>query len=137
MKTCVLLALVVTAVQVSHAAVYRYEAETGQLFGTVVSHSFPGYSGSGYVTDFNAENGTDRFVLNVDVPQGQYELWIGYRSQYGDKGYNFNIDGTTGSGTFDQSLFFSEDRAGVFELGAGCQYPGGIAELGLLRRRLS
>ncbi len=105
--------------QTSAAATYRYEAENATLFGTAVSSSFPGYSGSGYVTDFNAPDGSDRFQLNVDVPEGRYELWIGYRSQYGDKGYYYNIDGSTGSGTFDQSFFFTEDRAGIFDLSAG------------------
>ena len=46
-------------------------------------------------------------------------MWVGYRSQFGEKGYNFNIDGVAGSGMFDQSLVFAEDRAGVFDLGAG------------------
>ncbi len=113
------LALIFLTVQVSDAAIFRYEAEDGLLFGTQVSSSVSGYSGSGYVTDFNSGSNSDRFELNVDVPAGLYEMWVGYRSPFGQKGYNFNIDGTAGSGMFDQSSVFAEDRAGVFELGAG------------------
>jgi mannan endo-1,4-beta-mannosidase len=119
MKYWLSLALVFAAIQTSDAAIYRYEAENGQLFGTQVSSSVPGYSGTGYVTDFNSGTNTDRFELNVDVPEGLYEMWVGYRSQFGDKGYNFNIDGTAGSGMFNQSSVFAEDRAGVFDISAG------------------
>jgi mannan endo-1,4-beta-mannosidase len=119
MKFCYPLAVSFVAVQVSHAQIYRYEAEDGQLFGTYVSSAVSGYSGAGYVTGFDSGSNTDRFELNVDVPAGLYEMWVGYRSQFGKKGYNFSVDGAAGSGMFDQSLVFAEDRAGVFDLGAG------------------
>ena len=98
---------------------YRYEAETGQRFGTVFSNSISGYSGTGYVTGFDSSNGSDYVQLQVDVPNGLYELWVGYRSQFGQKGYNYRVDSETGSGTFDQSATFTADRAGVFNLTSG------------------
>jgi mannan endo-1,4-beta-mannosidase len=99
------------------AQIHRYEAENGQFSGTYVSNSVPGYSGSCYVTGVN--NANDHFLLEVDVPQGLYEMWVGYRSPYGDKGYDYQVDGESGSGMFDQSSLFAEDRAGLFNLAAG------------------
>jgi len=106
------------------AQVHRYEAETGQLFGTQISNAVSGYSGSGYVTGFNSSNGTDRLELQVDVPTGLYEMWVGYRSQYGQKGYTYHVDGVTGDGMFDQSSSFAEDRAGLFALAEGTNTLG-------------
>lgn len=100
----------------AHAQIYRYEAETGQLFGTQVSHSVAGYSGTGYVTGFDSAGGTDYVQLQVDVPDGLYEMWVGYRSPFGQKGYNYRVDSETGSGMFDQSSTFKADRAGVFNI---------------------
>ncbi|MEX0642203.1 MAG: glycosyl hydrolase, partial [Pirellulales bacterium] len=102
------------------AQVYRYEAESGQRFGTVFSNSFGGYSGTGYVTGFDASpNGNDYVQLQVDVPNGLYEMWVGYRSQFGQKGYNYRVDSEYGSGTFDQSNTFATDRAGLFNVTGG------------------
>ena len=97
--------------------VYRYEAESGQRLGTVVqSSAVSGYSGSGYVTNFT--NSASAVRVTTDVPNGLYELWVGYRSQYGEKGYNYNVDGVAGSGMFTGSTTFSTDRAGLFNLTA-------------------
>ena len=113
-------ALIVLAVAVTAGAQsYRYEAEAAQLFGTTISSFAPGYSGTGYVTGFNSGDGTDAVRWSVDVPDGLYEMWVGYRSQYGPKGYEFAVDGEAGSGMFDQSSSFSTDRAGLFNLAAG------------------
>lgn len=101
------------------AQTYRFEAETGQLFGTQVSHAVSGYSGTGYVTGFDSSNGSDYLQLQVNAPAGLYELDIGYRSQYGQKGYDYRVGSETGSGTFDQSATFTTDRAGIFNLTGG------------------
>ncbi len=101
------------------AQTYRFEAETGQLFGTQISHAVSGYSGSGYVTGFDSSNGSDYLQLQVNAPAGLYELNIGYRSQYGPKGYDYRVGSETGSGTFDQSATFTTDRAGIFNLTGG------------------
>ena len=104
---------------------YRYEAEDGNLVNTVFSNSVPGYSGTGYVTGFNNQDAPeDYFELFVDVPEGIYEMWVGYRSQFGPKGYDYQVDGEFGSGTFDQSLVFTEDLAGLFQLSAGTNTLG-------------
>lgn len=102
------------------AQVYRYEAEDGNLVRTVFSNSVGGYSGTGYVTSFENNDAFDDYVeLTVDVPAGLYEMWVGYRSPFGPKGYDYWVDSESGSGTFDQSTTFAEDFAGLFTLGAG------------------
>ncbi len=119
MKTYVLAAILILVAPAAFGQLYRYEAETGQLFGTQVSHTVAGYSGTGYVTGFDSSNGSDYVQLQVDVPDGLYEMWVGYRSPYGQKGYNYRVDSETGSGMFDQSSTFTADRAGVFNVTGG------------------
>ena len=41
------------------------------------------------------------FKLQANVPDGLYELWVGYNSPYGFKGYDYQVDSVTGSGGFD------------------------------------
>jgi mannan endo-1,4-beta-mannosidase len=118
-KQAILLAVALSmfsAAATARAQFYRLEAESGQRFGTQIASSVPGYSGTGYVTGFNASDGSDYFQLQANVPDGLYELWVGYRSQYGNKGYNYRVDAVQGSGTFNQSSTFTSDRAGVFNL---------------------
>ncbi len=104
---------------------YRYEAEDGTLENVVTSTSVSGYSGTGYVTGFNNQDALSDYVeLNVNVPEGLYEMWVGYRSQYGPKGYDYQVDGEFGSGMFDQSATFAEDRAGLFSLADGTNTLG-------------
>lgn len=98
---------------------YRFEAETGQRVGTFVSSDDPGYSGTGYVTGFDSQTNSDYFTLQADVPAGLYELWVGFRSPFDEKGYNFQVAGEFGSGMFPQSSAFSVDRAGLFNLSGG------------------
>ena len=107
-----------------YAQVFRYELEQGTLMGTEVRSNGSGYSGSGYVTDFDSSGGTDAVQLQVDVPAGVYEMWVGYRSPFGEKGYEFQVDGQFGSGMFTESTSFSVDRAGIFELDAGTNTLG-------------
>ena len=109
----------------AHGQTYRYEAEDGNLVNVVFSNSVSGYSGTGYVTGFNNQDAVDDYVeLNVDVPAGLYEMWVGYRSQFGPKGYDYQVDSEFGSGTFDQSSVFSEDFTGLFNLAAGTNTLG-------------
>lgn len=97
---------------------FRYEAETAQIRnGVDVRSNLAGYSGTGFVTNFDLS--TDYFEMNVPVPTGLYELWVGYRSEYGQKGYKYKVGTETGSGMLDQSLTFSTDRAGLFNLTGG------------------
>ena len=127
MKLSLILAIALQAVWSASlfAQIYRYEAEDGNLVRTVFSNSVPGYSGTGYVTGFeNQDSLTDYVELNVDVPEGLYEMWVGYRSPYGPKGYDYQVDGEYGSGMFDQTSTFSADRAGLFHLNSGTNTLG-------------
>lgn len=114
--TAALLVLATAAV----AQNYRYEAETAQVLnGVNVRSNVAGYSGTGFVTGFDSAGGTDYVQLQVDVPNGLYEMWVGYRSQFGQKGYNYRVDSETGSGMFSQSTTFTADRAGIFNVTGG------------------
>ncbi len=52
------------------------------------------------------------------MPDGLYELWIGYNSPFGFKGYDYQVDSVSGSGGFDATSTngWSTDRAGLFNL---------------------
>ncbi len=124
-ETLFAILLGVLVISLAKAQNYRYEAETGSLFNVVTSSSVSGYSGTGYVTGFSNQDAVeDYFELHVDVPEGLYEMWVGYRSQFGPKGYDYQVDGEFGSGMFDQSSSFAEDRAGLFHLGTGTNTLG-------------
>lgn len=118
-KWFVLIAVAMLLASPAAGQVYRYELENGTRVGTVVSTASPGYSGTGFVTGFDSSNGSDYVQLQVDVPNGLYEMWVGYRSPYGDKGYNYRVDNEYGSGTFNQSSTFTTDRAGIFNMSGG------------------
>ncbi|MDQ8737077.1 glycosyl hydrolase [Paenibacillus sp. LHD-38] len=61
-----------------------YEAEVGQLTGTVVSQEAEGFSGTGFVTDFTDEQ--DQLTMQVEVPKtALYNVWVSYRSPNGNK----------------------------------------------------
>ena len=115
--------LLLVALPTALAQNYRFEAENGTMFGTLVRNNVPGYSGTGFVTDFT--NASDRFELQANIPAGLYEMWVGFRSQYGEKGYTFQVNGETGSGMFDQTNTWSTDRAGLFNI------PNGTSTLGI------
>lgn len=95
---------------------YRFEAELGTRGGSFIANSTPGFSGTGYVS-FNNE--TAQYVqVQANVPDGLYDLWVGYNSPFGFKGYDYSVDGVTGSGGFDQTASngWGTDRAGTFSL---------------------
>ncbi len=100
------------------AQVYRFEAENGVRTGVSVASSFLGYSGTGYVTGF--DNDGDRVSIAANAPDGLYELWVGYNSRYGHKGYGVQVGGERGDGSFDGTgqSEYRVDRAGLFELNA-------------------
>jgi mannan endo-1,4-beta-mannosidase len=99
-----------------HAQAFRFEAELGVRTGVDVSTSVPGYSGSGYVTGFDGDN--DALTINANVPPGLYELWVGYNSRYGHKGYGVQVGDERGDGYFDGTgqSEYAADRAGLFQL---------------------
>ena len=51
------------------------------------------------------------------MPDGIYEFWVRYNSPFGPKGYDFQVDNVSGSGTLDlNGSSWSFDRAGAFDL---------------------
>jgi mannan endo-1,4-beta-mannosidase len=117
-----LLALTCSWTATASAQNHRFEPETGTMFGTLVRNNVPGYSGTGFVTDFTSAS--DRFELQANIPAGLYEMWVGYRSPFGEKGYTYHVNNETGSGMFDQSTTWNTDRAGLFNIGGGSSTLG-------------
>jgi mannan endo-1,4-beta-mannosidase len=82
---------VLAAASTTSAAVF--EAETGTLAGgAVVASDLPGFSGTGYVTDFI----NDTAALTIDVTglaAGDYEVKVLYNAQYGDKFTTLTVNG--------------------------------------------
>lgn len=70
-----------------------FEAEAGTLAGgATVASDLPGFSGTGYVTDFIE----DTAVLTIDVAgldAGDYEITVLYNAQYGDKFTTLTVNG--------------------------------------------
>ncbi|TWT92848.1 Mannan endo-1,4-beta-mannosidase [Botrimarina colliarenosi] len=107
----------------AHAESFRFEAETGAITtasgtgNTRVASSVPGFSGTGYVTGFpNQDAVVDRLTVGAMLPNGLYDLYIGYRSPYGDKGYELSVGGESASGMFAESSSFAEEYGGLFYL---------------------
>ncbi|HET9487904.1 MAG TPA: glycosyl hydrolase [Chryseosolibacter sp.] len=95
-----------------------FEAENGVLTGTEVSTARPGYSGSGYVTGFDASG--DRFSLTFNASKGVYNIYIRYASGFGDK-FNFvHVNGQNlGSVIFPVTTTFAETKIGKVYLRDG------------------
>jgi mannan endo-1,4-beta-mannosidase len=115
-KRSIAVALATLLASPALAQVYRYEAETGTLTGTLIANSTPGYSGTGYVSGFDVDG--DKLSIQVNnLPDGLYELWVRYNAPFGHKGYGVQVDSEIGDGTFDSSSNqFVLDRAGLFNL---------------------
>lgn len=101
----------------SKAAVF--EAETGILAGTTVERSAEGYSGSGYVTGFEADS--DAVAVTVQAPQRSlYLVTVGYRSPNGDKAAELLLDGRPfGQLQLKRTERFAEASAGKMLLDKG------------------
>jgi mannan endo-1,4-beta-mannosidase len=72
----------------------KAEAENGVRSGSLtIQKNISGYSGSGYVGRF--ENSSDKLTLSVPViSEGEYDIFIGYCSEYGTKIINVEVNGT-------------------------------------------
>ena len=67
------------------------EAEDGIQSGTKVSDEGQGYSGIGFVTDFNSDK--DYVEIECEVEKaGLYNIFIGYRSLHGDKTCSLGVN---------------------------------------------
>ncbi|MEO3755743.1 glycosyl hydrolase [Streptomyces sp. B6B3] len=89
-----------------------YEAEDGELVGVTVDATAPGYSGTGYVSGFDAAE--DQVTVTVpDSPGGLYELSVGYRAPYGQKNAQLELNGEgMGEITLPESTEFGTVPAG-------------------------
>ncbi|MGI4736973.1 MAG: glycosyl hydrolase [Janthinobacterium lividum] len=96
----------------------KLEAESATLTGVNVATTITGYSGTGYVWDF--DNATDNVLFTFQATAGQYDIVIQYTSPYGDKGYDLAVNGATTSKTFSGPVAgFSATTAGRYTLLAG------------------
>src|SRR5262245_13756742 len=93
------------------------EAENGTLIGTGVSTAASGYSGSGYVTGFDATGDSVRWTFPGS--NGLYQLRIRFRTPYGEKGFDATLNGSTTSGMFPATSSFATFDAGLVELTNG------------------
>lgn len=95
-----------------------YQAEEGQLTGTVIEQKTPGYSGSGYVTSF--DNAGDAVEITVNEPAGIYNLSIGYAAPWKDKVNDLYVNGSLYDHvSFPQSAAFKEISVGELPLNHG------------------
>ncbi|MBN1999048.1 T9SS type A sorting domain-containing protein [candidate division KSB1 bacterium] len=91
------------------------QAEDAVLVGVNVSKSGTGFSGEGFITGFDNEN--DRIEFVFQAPKGLYELFIGFATPYGEKGYALTVNAMQGTGMFPfTGGTFSEHAAGKFQL---------------------
>ena len=97
----------------------RAEAELGDFTGVQVAATPTGFSGSGYVTGFDAA--TDNLSLTFDVTTaGLYTLTLGYTSPFGNKDYDLSVNGEQSVGRFTQTgSAFGSANAGTFLLTKG------------------
>lgn len=98
-------------------ATVSLEAENGSQVGTHISAAVAGYSGTGYVTGFDATGDLVRWVFGANA--GLHRLQIRFRSPYGVKGFGGALNGAGLSGTFPQTDPFATFEAGLVEPVAG------------------
>lgn len=99
------------------AAPIVLEAENAIRTGITVTTAVAGFSGTGYVTGFDATGDNVRWSFSAS--NGLYNLRIRFRSQYGEKGFDATLNGVTSSGMFPQSTAFATFDAGLVELTNG------------------
>ncbi|MFB3169545.1 glycosyl hydrolase [Neobacillus sp. 179-C4.2 HS] len=95
-----------------------FEAEDATLNGLTVKNSELGFSGTGYVGDF--ENSSQSVTFHVDAPEtGLYNLNIGYGAIYGSgKVANVVVNGKS-LGSFTMGSGFGKESAGNILLNGG------------------
>jgi mannan endo-1,4-beta-mannosidase len=102
----------------AESGVRIFEAEDATLNGLTVKNSEPGFSGTGYVGDF--DNSSQSVTFHVDVPEtGLYNLNIGYGAIYGSgKVANVVVNGKS-LGSFTMGSGFGKESAGNILLNSG------------------
>lgn len=119
-RTLIALATLLLAVP-TLGQTFRFEAETGMITtsgsNTRVASSVGGFSGTGYVTGFpNQDPVVDRLTVSATLDEGLYDLYIGYRSPFGQKGYELAVGSEAASGMFGQTNAFAQHYGGQFFL---------------------
>ena len=109
----------VEALKTSWIKIARIEAEAGAWNGLSMTIAEPGVSGHGYLTGFDTRG--DSVTVTANVPRaGFYNLWVGYRSPYGDKLQQVVINGTDRhTAAFPQSDTFRSSMVASVQLRAG------------------
>ena len=112
---CIFISLIFLASEVFGQTI---EAENGIRSGTQLGTSRSGYSGTGYVTGFDADN--DRVSITTQATAGVYKIYVRYASPSGDKWNFVKINGQTlGSLAFPLSGSFVETLVGKVYLKEG------------------
>lgn len=95
------------------------EAENGVLSGTQVSTQRAGYSGTGFVTGFDADGDKVTMTASVDK-RGIYNLYIRYAAPSGEKyNYVYVNDVNLGNVQFASAAVFQETLMGKIYLNKG------------------
>ncbi len=97
----------------------KVEAESAALTGVSVVTTLPGYSGTGYVWNFDDAN--DKITFTVPATAGEYEMSIIYYSPYGEKHCGVQVNNAA---SLDQKFNgtgegFSSVSVGKFQLTDG------------------
>lgn len=100
--------------------VVRVEAEDGILLGTRVEFGTPGFSGSGYVSNFDTPN-NDKLKILIEAPMEQdYDLSLGYATPYGYKENYLSLNGGPNQTIqFEATNEFTKIDIGRFHLRSG------------------
>lgn len=96
-------------------ATLTLQAENGTLTGVSKSTAVAGYTGTGYVTGFDAAGDRVTWSSFAATP-GSYRLTVRFRAPFGDKGFEGALNGVAFSGTFKQSATFASYDAGLVTL---------------------
>ncbi len=108
----------VAALSVSAPRPLHFEAEDGRLTGIRVAAERAGFTGSGYVTGFDAPE--DGVTFTFTAPAGLYEVRLRYGLPNGEKGYDLTVNGARRSGMFPATTApYAATSAGKVELQAG------------------
>jgi len=110
-------ALFVSTLSAVSAQAIRLEAEDGSLTGVSATTEATGYSGTGYVTGFDAAD--DRVSWSFQADAGLYRATIGFRTPNGEKGFSGAINGSGISGMFDDTNAFATFDLGLVNLQDG------------------
>lgn len=95
------------------------EAEDGELVGVDVSASTAGYSGTGYVTGFDADE--DMVTVTVDIPsEDMYQVMIRYNSPFGEKTQFVLVNGASSTPViFPNESSYATVNAGIYFFNEG------------------